>query len=214
MGKMDEFSDRVLLNAPVVEPGDASQREVFTFGEIRRRALDVAAWLVARGVRCHDPVGVVGFNSAGWIVAWTAVHLIGAVPVMANAAIQPDSLVHCLRTARPRIVLCDAGSAATLSYHKEELAKAGVAEIFSWQNADHLKHKGVEVLDFASLVQPFKATKAIVDGVGFGIENQTPESDGVIFFTSGTTGYPKAVVSSQRAALHNVISSIQREYVA
>jgi long-subunit acyl-CoA synthetase (AMP-forming) len=130
---------------------------------------------------------------------------------MANAAITPDSLVHCLKTARPRIVLADAGVSATLSFHKDALAAAGIADIFSWQNADHLKHKGVTVLDFATLSIPFKGTRAIIDGVGFGLENQTPESDGVIFFTSGTTGYPKAVVSSQRAALHVVLSSVQRE---
>jgi long-subunit acyl-CoA synthetase (AMP-forming) len=130
---------------------------------------------------------------------------------MANAAIQPDSLVHCLKVAKPRIVLADALTAATLSYHRAELTKAGVAEIFSWQDAKHLKHNGVSVLDFANLQVPARSAQDVIEGKGFDIEKQTPESDGVIFFTSGTTGYPKAVVSSQRAALHNVLSSIQRK---
>lgn len=49
---------------------------------------------------------------------------------------------------------------------------------------------------------------------GVGIKDIHPDSDSTIFYTSGTTGYPKAVLSSQRASLHNVISSQIREQLA
>lgn len=205
---MDANLDKVFINAPVPEPGPLEERVLFTFGDVKRYAVDLAAWLVQRGVRQGDPVGVVGFNSANWVIAWTAVHLLGAVPVMVNAAIMPDSQVHCLKISKPAIVLCDATTAAVLSHHKVTLADAGIQQIYSWQSTDHLKHAGTTVINFKELCMPPQMTEPILEGKGFGLENQTPESDGNIFFTSGTTGYPKAVLSSQRAALHNVISSI------
>lgn len=51
----------------------------------------------------------------------------------------------------------------------------------------------------------------IVAGRGSGLETLHTDDDGTIFYTSGTTGYPKAVLSSQRAALHNVVSCLIRE---
>lgn len=206
---MDQYADRPFLNAPVPEPGNPEDREIFTFGEVKKYAVELAAWLVQRGTRQGDNVGVVGFNSAYWVIAWTAVHIIGAVPVMVNAATQPDSQVHCLKIARPAIVLCDAATAAALAPHQVTLADAGIQQIYSWQRTEHLgKILGIPFVDFKQLDVPPQLTQPILEGRGFGLEDQTPESDGNIFFTSGTTGYPKAVLSSQRAALHNVISSV------
>jgi acyl-CoA synthetase (AMP-forming)/AMP-acid ligase II len=204
---MEQHADRICVNTPAREPRPATERETVTFGEVHRQALHLAAWLRARGVREGTNVGVVAFNCAGWIVAWVAAHLLGAVPVMVNAAVVPDSMVHCLKLAQPLVVLADATSAATLSFQRQALAAAGVGEVVSWQNTDHLKTAGrVNFIDLPTLAMAPEAVRDVVEGKGFGIENQTGESDGVIFYTSGTTGYPKAVVSSQRAALHGVVS--------
>lgn len=198
-----------MINSPAPEPAEATVREIYTFAEIKRRAVDVAAWLVKQGVRCGDNVGLVGFNSAAWVVAWTAIHLIGAVPVMVNSAVTPDSMAHCVRLARPSLVLADAISAVTLDKLKAELPD--VKKIVSWQKTDHLKYNKVDVVDFSNMGSSFADAEKILKGEGFGIEQQNPESNAVVFFTSGTTGYPKAVVISHRASLHNVISSVQRK---
>jgi len=204
---MERHADKVCVNTPAPEPRPFTERELVTFGQVHKQALAVAAWLRARGVRQNTNVGVVGYNCAGWIVAWVATHLLGAVPVMVNAAVVPDSMVHCLKLTKPLVVLTDATTAATLSFHRQALADGGVTDIVSWQNTDHLKTGSkVDVIDFAKLEMPAQSIRDVVDGKGFGIEEQHPESNGVIFFTSGTTGYPKAVVSSQRAALHSVVS--------
>lgn len=154
-------------------------------------------------------VGLVGWNSAEWAITWVAIHILGGVPVMVNAAVQPDSMVHCLRLTKPQIVLADALSAVTLSKHTAELRAGGVGRVVSWQNTEHLGVKGLETINLGNL----GVSKAQVDEVlaGAGITDLNPESDAVMFFTSGTTGYPKAVLSSQRAALHGCISSILRE---
>lgn len=54
-----------------------------------------------------------------------------------------------------------------------------------------------------------KGDAQVVQGIlaGEGLSNLGHDSDGMIFFTSGTTSMPKAVLSTQLAGLHNVVSS-------
>ncbi|GMK59753.1 hypothetical protein CspeluHIS016_0803590 [Cutaneotrichosporon spelunceum] len=206
LASLAKFGDQVLINAPAVEPAPVTERVEWTFNQVRKLALDLAAWLAARGVKQGSLVGLVGYNSAEWIITWVAIHILGAVPVMVNAATQADSMAHCLRLTKPELVLADAVSALALSRVAQQLKDGGVGPLFSWQDTAHLGKCGVETIDLAKLPVTAAQVKDVEDGKG--IANLGPESDGVIFFTSGTTGYPKAVLSSQRSALHGVISSV------
>lgn len=205
--KLDEHADKPLLNVAAPEPAPVSERETYLFADIKVQAVSLAGWLVGRGVRTGDKVAVLGYNTASWITTFVAITLLGAVPVVVNAAVTPDSMLHCLRLTQPKVVLADAVSSATLSFRTEELAAGGVGPVFSWQDPAHLKKKKqINVVDFKNLGTPADAQRAVLEGKGFGLEALHPDADGVIFFTSGTTGYPKAVLSSQRAALHSIVS--------
>ncbi len=210
LDSLAKFSEKVLVNAPAAEPAPVSERVDWTFGQVRKLALALAAWMSARGVKQGSLVGIVGWNTAEWVVAWVAIHALGAVPVMVNAAVQPDSMVHCLRLTKPQLVLADATSAFTLASYAQELKEGGVGPLVSWQDTAHLGKSSVETIHLEKLPVTATQIKDVEEGKGITSE-LGPESDGVIFFTSGTTGYPKAVLSSQRAALHGVISSIYRK---
>ncbi|KLT43707.1 acetyl-CoA synthetase-like protein [Cutaneotrichosporon oleaginosum] len=207
LDSLAKFSDKVLVNAPAVEPAPATERVDWTFGHVRKLALATAAWMAARGVKQGSLVGLVGWNSGEWVVSWVAMHILGAVPVMVNAAVQPDSMVHCLRLTKPELVLADATSAFALADHVQALAEGGVGPLFSWQDTAHLGTCAVETVNLAQLSVTAAQIKDAEEGKGI-TADLGPESDAVVFFTSGTTGYPKAVLSSQRAALHGVISSV------
>ena len=62
---MVKFKDREFLDAPLPEPAPKDQRECVTFGDVHGRAVALAAWLRARGVRVGTRVGLVGYNSIG-----------------------------------------------------------------------------------------------------------------------------------------------------
>ncbi|TXT07380.1 hypothetical protein VHUM_03100 [Vanrija humicola] len=202
---MERWADRTFVDAPLPEPAPKEQRASITYGEALRQAYAVAGWLRARGVRVGSKVGIVGFNSINWAVSWIAIHLVGAVPVMVNAALTPDAMIQCLEITHPTVVLADAQSADTLAPASDRLRKAGVGDVYSYHPNAHLRH-AVPVIDFATLVAE---NSPAADEVrrGLGLDGLGPDSDGTIFFTSGTTGYPKAVLSSQRAGIHNLLSS-------
>ncbi|KAL1412055.1 hypothetical protein Q8F55_003052 [Vanrija albida] len=197
--RMEKWRDRTFIDAPV--PGAADARESITYGEALRQAWSVAGWLRTRGAVVGSKVAIVGFNSISWAVAWVAIHLAGGVPVMVNAALTPDALAHCLALTRPLVVLADAGSADTLAAAADGLRAAGVGQLFSY----HPTRAAVPRLDFARLDVPPGTVAAVKAGAG--LDTLGPDSDGTVFFTSGTTGYPKAVLSSQRAGLHNYLAS-------
>jgi acyl-CoA synthetase (AMP-forming)/AMP-acid ligase II len=106
-------------------------------------------------------------------------------------------------------VLVDEQLAAKVGLLRAELSKHNVGAVYCWSSVDHLSaaaRAGVKAIDTSSVRQADK--DAIHNGVGGGLEGLNQFSDGCIFFTSGTTGYPKAVISTQRAGTHNVVSAV------
>lgn len=62
---MNRWAARVFLNVPRDEPYPKEERIDYTFGEIHRRSLAVAAWLrETHNVKLGTRVGLLGFNSA------------------------------------------------------------------------------------------------------------------------------------------------------
>jgi acyl-CoA synthetase (AMP-forming)/AMP-acid ligase II len=195
-----------MLSSPVPEPADFYAREYVTFGQVHERALRLAGWLREHGVVQGSRVSVGGANSTGWVVAFTAVHLLGAVPVFLNSTLVIDAQVHCLTKTKPQFSLIDAQLAQVLAPRADELKAKGVGPLLCWSSVAHLdpvtrKH----VADMSDPRPSARSVRDVVDGTC--IHNLGPESDGIIFFTSGTTSMPKAVLSTQRSALHSVLSA-------
>jgi len=84
---MEEHKGKVMLSSPIPEPADYYAREHVTFDQVHDKSLRLAAWLRENGVRQGGRVVVGGANSTGWVVAFTAIHLLGAVPVFLNSTL-------------------------------------------------------------------------------------------------------------------------------
>ncbi|BEJ12183.1 hypothetical protein CspHIS471_0206430 [Cutaneotrichosporon sp. HIS471] len=201
--RMNKWASRVFINACRDEPYPKDERFDYTFGEIHRRALQVAGWLrETHGVGVGTRVGVLGFNSVEWAVVWVALHLLGAVPAIINSWVQPDALVHCLTLSKPVLVLADAKSADAVAPYSAELKAGGVGPILAWSTMEHLTYKDHPVVDLWAVPVSKEAVLAVTTGDG--LESLTPQSLGSIFFTSGTTGLPKGVPMTQQGLLHNL----------
>lgn len=195
--------DLVMVNAPVPEPGPKEHRIDTTFAQVWDRSCNLAVWLRTKGVRKGSFVGLIGYNSVEWIVSWSAINLLGAVPVMVNAALQADPFAHCLNITNPVVTLCDAPSAVMFGKVASRLKNVGPAFCYN-EHAWLDKTCRVPLIDLITLKASAEDVANIISGEGLGLHDFGPTSDGVIFFTSGTTGFPKAVLSNQRASLHNL----------
>ncbi|BEJ13945.1 hypothetical protein CspHIS471_0311190 [Cutaneotrichosporon sp. HIS471] len=200
-----EWKDREFLSSPLPEPAEYDDREHVTYGQVYGRAVQSAAWLRSKGVGYGDRVAVGGGNNTGWVVSWLAILLIGASPVLLNATLTDDAQVHCLGVCTPKLVLVDSKMAQQLAGLTVQLRAKNVGPVWCWSSVAHLDN----VRDNVSEIRAVSAqlVNDVLQGRG-GVEQLNGDSDGIIFFTSGTTGYPKAVLSTQRAQLHVVLSGM------
>ncbi|KAJ8489092.1 hypothetical protein ONZ45_g13711 [Pleurotus djamor] len=136
-----------------------------------------------------------------YLVAFWACHLLGAVSVLANAWLPTDPLRYCLEHTECRLILLDPERADLLESVASDIAtKAGTQGFLVFDSLDgkgyweHM-HCLNEALD-AFTMDGSRSAKPTVD--------VSPEDNATIMFTSGTTGLPKGVLSTQRMFLTNL----------
>ncbi|KAF7782563.1 hypothetical protein Agabi119p4_1939 [Agaricus bisporus var. burnettii] len=159
-----------------------------TYRQVHERAIKVAT-LFRRvyGLRKGDRVGICSRNCPDYLVIFWACHLIGAVAVLANAWLP--------------VIIVDPERADILepitSQIQEEAGTVAFLVIAEdnhpWQN-------------MRSLNQAVNSLKGSIDLQDLLCEQIEPEDNATIIFTSGTTGLPKGVLSTQRQFLSNVFN--------
>ncbi|MEM1231483.1 MAG: class I adenylate-forming enzyme family protein [Pseudomonadota bacterium] len=165
--------------------------ERLTFAE----ALDVAARfanvLIDRfGVQPGDRVAIAARNYPEWVLTFCAATSIGAVAVAMNSLWQGEELRYGLEDSGAKVAVFDGERLARLDGHREGLdcqlvairSKSLVADALGWD----------------ALVTEARTT---LPEVAF-----DPDDDAIIFYTSGSTGHPKGVVSSHRAVVSALLS--------
>lgn len=106
-----------------------------------------------------------------------------------------DAQLHCLKITSPKLVLVDVGMANQLGGLKHLLKAKKVGDVYCWSSVAHLPkrvRKGVQEIGDA------KSSPQLVQDVinGVGLEQLGPESDGIIFFTSGWVLFQSTLTSA------------------
>ncbi|KAK0207498.1 hypothetical protein IW262DRAFT_1530175 [Armillaria fumosa] len=154
------------------------------------------------GVRKGDRVAVCSRNVSEYLVIFWAIHLLGAVPVLVNAWLPLEPLTFCLVHTQPRLLVVDAERADILAPAIDKTcAEAGIAAVLV------LHPKGIpqRMESYHDAVDKYLgAYKDIFTNY----PTISPEDNAAIMFTSGTTGLPKGVLSTQRQFLTNTLNTI------
>ncbi|GAA1002956.1 fatty-acid--CoA ligase [Acrocarpospora pleiomorpha] len=184
-----EFGERPFL---------ISDRGVATYADVARRSREHAAALAAAGVGPGTHVGLLMGNSTEFFAITFAVSRLGGTVVPVNYQLAPRELAFVLRHSACGVVLADPrlpGGA-----HSVDLLKA----IFEHAGRDHFP-------DLASILltdpgdgpeagfdwSPYAPTAARYEGAG----QSDPDGTSHLFYTSGSTAFPKGVVIRHDALL-------------
>ncbi|KAJ6599084.1 hypothetical protein DFH09DRAFT_1130060 [Mycena vulgaris] len=181
------------------------ENQRYTFKEVFARSLKAAAiYGDVYGVKKGDRVGICSRNYPEYVVAFWACHLIGAIPVLTNAWLPTAPLLHCLTHTQCKLIMLDSERADRLEpVIKKLTAEAGATGVVVIEPEGKGPWKGMKLWETV-----FKNYKGDPKKVLQADPKLLPEDNALIIFTSGTTGLPKGVLSTQRQFLTNTLNTL------
>ncbi len=164
--------------------------ERLTYAQAQQQAARIAHLLEFRyGVKPGDRVAISMRNYPEWILAFTAVTSIGAIAVAMNALWQPGEMAYGLGDSGASVLFAD----------QERLDRLAQCH----------DHPPVEVIAVrpASQSSEYPELSRLLETIGpvdLPAVNVDPDQPATIFYTSGSTGHPKGVVSTHR----NIVTAL------
>lgn len=140
-------------------------------------------------------------NFPEWIMTFWALHLIAAVPVCVNVWLTDEAFQHCFIQTNCKLAIVDHERASKLVCmidtinSKTDLAAVIVVRGHEAKNTDwRVFIRWERAFDMSRASSQLWASEP----------DAALEDDCIIFFTSGTTSLPKAVLSSCRSFMQNL----------
>ncbi|KAI1076913.1 fatty acid transporter [Whalleya microplaca] len=153
-----------------------SRQGCYTYAEAYHRSNQYAQFFLQNGVRPDDLVAFFMANSPEFVFAWMGLWAIGAAPALINHNLTKQALLHCLGIAEVKLILAD-----------------GAPQLLERLDAvqDELAEKGVRVIKLEDVRPEINAARGErpPDELREGLKPNSPFG---LFYTSGTTGLPKA----------------------
>ncbi|MBQ6662075.1 MAG: AMP-binding protein [Firmicutes bacterium] len=168
-------------------PGEPFRREI-TWMDFDVKANRFANLLYTRGIKKGDKVAILLMNSIEWLPIYFGILKAGAIAVPLNFRYTAEEIRYCLRKA----------DASLLIFGPEFIGR--IEEIYDripfikqmyyvGEDCPSFADSYDRMIDFCRSKQP--------EDMGI-----TEEDDAVIYFSSGTTGFPKAILHTHRSLTH------------
>jgi acyl-CoA synthetase (AMP-forming)/AMP-acid ligase II len=167
--------------------------EELSYRELNTRCNKIANGLLSSGVRPGDRVAVFALNCLDYVAIVYAIFKCGAICVPANFRYKGNELAYVVNNAGPKTLFHDRDLAATLSSASNQFSSTPA---FVSISGDAMAG-GRTLSEFAD-GQSSDEPDVEVD----------PSNVAFIMYTSGTTGFPKGVLSSHHAYLQVAVGLI------
>jgi len=180
----------------LVETGHSRHyRSELTWKEFDDQANRVANMLIDGGVSRGGKVAILLMNCIDWLPIYFGTLKTGAIAVPLNFRYTAEEIEHCIELAE----------ATTLFFGPEFLGRVEAVK-------DGALMKGVKTYYFVGMDPPAYAKSFEAEVAGCSVdrpgitETIEPEDDGAIYFSSGTTGFPKAILHSHASLYSSAVT--------
>ncbi|MFM7262925.1 MAG: class I adenylate-forming enzyme family protein, partial [Acidimicrobiales bacterium] len=162
--------------------------ETITFADAHRTVNALASWLVANGVGKGDRVAIGMRNYPEFALAFWAVECLGAIVVSLNAWWVTDEMRYAFDDSGATVAIVDGERLERLPAAMR--AECGIRRV--------VVARGDAVDGAVAWADVTADRDATLPGVTI-----EPDDDATIFYTSGTTGFPKGAIGSHRNYVTN-----------
>ncbi len=166
------------------------QDERKTYAEAHADVAAIASWLFANGVKPGDRVAIAMRNYPEWMLVYWACVSVGIAVVGMNAWWVADELEYALKDSAPKVLFADAERLARIAERPSMAAGVKIVGV----RADKLPDGAIPYAD------------VIKNGGALPDVAVDPDADACIFYTSGTTGFPKGAQLTHRGCVSNLFN--------
>lgn len=169
------------------QPGDYFRREM-TWKDFDKKANRFSNLLLSRGVKRGDKVAILLMNSLEWLPIYFGILKSGAIAVPLNYRYTADEIKYCLEKA----------DCSILAFGPEFIGR--MEQIVD--RIPYIKHLFYIGEDCPSFADDFEVMIRYCTDEKPNVA-LTDDDYGAIYFSSGTTGFPKAILHAHRALVHS-----------
>ena len=164
--------------------------DVLTYAQAHDQVRAIAAWLWDRGIRPGDRVAIAMRNYPEWLTIYWACCAIGVAAVGMNAWWTAEEMDFAFTDSAPKVLFAD----------KERLDRYLASEA----HGGSIPAVGVRVADLPAGAIPY--ADVIAHPGALPDVTVDPDADACIFYTSGTTGFPKGAQLTHRGCVTNLLN--------
>ena len=174
--------------------------ERFTYAESDAIIKALARHLVDDlGVQHGDRVAISMRNYPEWVFSYWAIVSIGAACVGMNAWWTTDEMKYGLSDSRPKVLICDEERVERVIPILDELRNGDDGAALHVITVRYDGELRTDTTRWSDVIDPGTAP-ATLPAVDI-----DPDDDACIFYTSGTTGFPKGAQLTHRGSVHNLL---------
>ena len=159
-------------------------RREITWSVFNEKANRFANMLIGRGIKKGDKIAIIMYNSLEWLPIYFGVLKTGAIAVPFNFRYDADEILYCAELAEVDMIVFGPQFIGRIEANAHRLSK-GRLLIYVGDNCPSFAESYLELVADCSSKSP---------------EIEITEDDfGAIYFSSGTTGFPKAILHKHQS---------------
>ena len=163
---------------------DEPYRREITWNVFNEKANRFANMLLSRGVKKGDKVAILMYNCLAWLTIYFGILKTGALAVPFNFRYSAEEIEYCADLAEVQVLVFGPEFIGRIESVAEKLSK-GRLLIYVGDNCPTFAESYRELSADCSSAPP----QVLI----------TDDDDGAIYFSSGTTGFPKAILHKHRS---------------
>jgi len=186
--EVEEKSRMTWREYSLIEPSNTnSLRKEMTWGEFDKKANRFSNLLLSRGIKKGDRVAILLMNSIEWLPVYFGILKAGALAVPLNYRYTAEEIKYCLKLSDSSVLVFGPEFIGRVEEICDRIPDVKYT-FYVGEDCPTFSESYDELITYCSSKAPDIKL--------------TDDDDAAVYFSSGTTGFPKAILHAHRSLVH------------